>query len=292
MSPRRTGFALLFRSAWVGTAGLGAALLACPWPASAVLGTAALALACDKAPQAPMTAAEFQSNAEQAYNKALQKFFAGDYLAAITVMEDVKREFPGTRVARLAQLRIADSHYHQDAFPEAITSYREFLRDFPSDEEVPYARYRVILCLFESRGESITAPPLEERDLANIRDADRAIVDFQRDYPDYKENERIRYMQLWVRGMLARHDLYVARYYLERQNWDAALSRAEYALATYRDTGLEPEALVLVGETHLRRGNSAEARAAFEAVLERYPKSPFCEPSRKFLAFIDDSSSP
>jgi outer membrane protein assembly factor BamD len=277
MSPRGTGFALL----------LGPALFT-----AAQLSSALLLVGCDKGPHVPMTAAEFQTNAEQAYNKALQKFFSGDYLAAITVMEDVKREFPGTRVARLAQLRIADSHYHQAALPEAIASYREFLRDLPSDEEVPFARYRVILCLFESRGESVTAPPLEERDLANIRDADRAIVDFQRDYPDYKQNERIRYMQLWVRGMLARYELYVARFYLERQNWDAALARAEYALATYRDTGLEPEALVLVGETHLRRGNPAEARAAFDTVLDRYPKSAFCAPSRKFLAFIDSSSSP
>jgi len=247
-------------------------------------------LGCDKGPAAPLSAAEFQANAEQAYEKALRKFFAADYVNAVTAMEEVKREFPGTRIARLAQLRIADSHFHQGSYPEAITSYREFLRDFPSDEEVPYSRYRVILCLFESRGESMIAPPLEERDLANIRDADRAIADFQRDYPNYKENERVDYMKLWVRGMLARYELYVARFYLGRRNLDAALARTEYALANYRDTGLEPEALVLLGETHMRKGNALEARSAFEAVLTHYPNSAFSESSRRFLAFLDKTS--
>jgi outer membrane protein assembly factor BamD len=248
-------------------------------------------LGCDKGPAAPLSAAQFQANAEQAYDRALKKFFAGDYVNAVTAMEDVKRDYPGTRIARLAQLRIADSHFHQAGYPEAITAYREFLRDFPSDEEVPYARYRIILCLFESRGESFTSPPLEERDLANIRDADRAIADFQRDYPKYKEAERVEYMKMWVRGMLARYELYVARFYLGRRNLDAALARTEYALANYRDTGLEPEALVLLGETHMRKGNELEARSAFEAVILHYPESPFSEPSRRFLAHLDHSSA-
>lgn len=246
--------------------------------------TFGLCLGCEKGAREPMSAAQYQKSAQEAYDHALRKFFAKDWINALALMQDVKRDFPGTRVARMAQLRIADSHFHQSAYPEAITAYREFLRDFPSDGEVPYARYRIILCLFESRGESITAPPLEERDLANIRDADRAILEFQRDYPDYEEKDRVRYMQLWVRGMLARHELYVARFYLKESNWVAALSRTEYTLATYSDTGLEPEVLVLLGETRLKKGDLGLARAAFERVLNEYPDSPFAEPARRFLA--------
>lgn len=253
-----------------------------PWPVAFLL--LGLGLGCEKSAREPLSAAQYQKSAQEAYDHALRKFFAKDWVNALALMQDLKRDFPGTRVARLAQLRIADSHFHQSSYPEAITAYREFLRDFPSDNDVPYARYRIILCLFESRGESFTAPPLEERDLANIRDADRAIIEFQRDYPEYEERDRVRYMQLWVRGMLARHELYVARFYLKQSNWDAALSRTEYTLATYADTGLEPEVLVLLGETRLRKGDLELARAAFERVLNEYPDSAFAEPSRRFLA--------
>lgn len=249
-------------------------------------------LGCEKTVREPMSAAQYQKSAQEAYDHALRKFFAKDWINALALMQDVKREYPGTRVARLAQLRIADTHFHQSAYPEAITAYREFLRDFPSDGEIPYARYRIILCLFESRGESIMAPPLEERDLANIRDADRAIYEFIRDYPEYEEKERVRYMQLWVRGMLARHELYVARFYLKESKWDAALARTEYALLNYRDTGLEPEALVLLGETRLRKGDTDLARAAFQRVIDEYPSSAFAEPSRRFLMHMGESGRP
>lgn len=239
---------------------------------------------CTKAPQAAQSAEEFQANAQAAYEHALKAFLDRDWVGNATRMEAVKREYAGTRYARLAQLRIADGHFHQKDYPEAITAYREFLRDFPSDEEVPYARYKVIDCQFQSRGESVMAPPLEERDLVNVRDASASIDAFLRDYPAYPERERLLYMRQWVRGMLARYELYVARYYLHENHYDAALARTEYALVTYKDTGLEAEALVLLGETQMKKGVRVEARAAFELVLERYPSSPFAEPARRFLS--------
>jgi outer membrane protein assembly factor BamD len=243
------------------------------------------ALGCAKQPQAAMSAEEFQASAAAEYDHALEAFLARDWVGSATRMETVKREYAGTRYARLAQLRIADGHFHQKDFPEAITAYREFLRDFPSDEEVPYARYKVIDCQFASRGESVMSPPLEERDLVNVREASMGIDAFLRDYPAYPERERLLYMRKWVRGMLARYELYVARYYLRENHYDAALSRTEYALVTYKDTGLEPEALVLLGETQMKKGDLGEAQAAFQLVLERYPSSPFAEPARRFLAF-------
>jgi outer membrane protein assembly factor BamD len=246
------------------------------------------ACSCTLAPTVPLTAAQFQANAEGAYEQALQAFFQKDWTNAITLMEDVRKQYAGTKFARLAQLRIADAHYHQAEYTEAVTIYRAFVRDYPSDPELRYARYREILCLFDSRGESLFSAPLEERDLVNIQDANRAIAEFQRDFPDY-EPARMTYMYQWVRGMLARHELYVARYYLDRANFAAALSRAQYAVSNYQDTGLEPEALVLLGETHMREGHRPEAQAAFDLVLVRYPKSPFAEPARRFLAELGRS---
>lgn len=239
--------------------------------------------ACASTEQQVLSAAEYQEHAQAAYERALEEFYARDWVSVPLLMEEVKRQYPGTRWARLAQLRIADAQYHQGSYAESITSYREFLRDFPNDEDVPYARYRVVLCLFASRGESAISPPLEERDLSSVRDADYAITSFLKDYPNYPERENLLYMHSWVRGMLARYELYVARYYLKRDYLDAALARTEYALHAYRSTGLEPEALVLLGETQLLRGEPLAAREAFELVLTQFPDSPFVTPARRFL---------
>jgi outer membrane protein assembly factor BamD len=95
-------------------------------------------------------------------------------------------------------------------------------------------------------------------------------------------------MLSWVRGMLARYELYVARYYLNRDNFDAAVARAQYALTTYEDTGLEPEALVLLGETYMKQGEKEKARGTFESLLQRYPSSAFTVPAKRFLAQLDE----
>lgn len=252
---------------------------------------ASAGMGCSKNRKEALSAVEYQRRAEAAYNKALEAFHDRDWVGVPLLMGEVKREYAGTRWARLAQLRIADAEYHQGSYPEAVTSYREFLREFPNDSEVPYARYKVAVCQFESRGSTIMAPPLEERDLVNVRDADRSISDFLEDYPNYKKREHLLYMQKWVRGMLARHELYVARYYLDRNKLDAAIMRAEYALANYKQTGLEPEALVLLGETHMKRGEPEEAAGAFQIVLDRYPDSSFTVPARKFLAYLKNHES-
>lgn len=256
------------------------------------LGCAALGgLGCASGPERAVSAAEFQANAQSAYEEALRSFYDQDWVNVPPLMEEVKKEYAGTRWARLAQLRIADAKYHQGSYAEAVTAYREFLRDFPNDPEVQYARYRVVLCQFAARGESILAPPLEERDLVNVRDAEETITAFLRDYPDYKERDRLLYMQSWTRGMLARHELYVARFYLRQDNFEAALARTEYALARIGATGLEPEALVLLGEIHLQGGHRSEALAAFEIVLRRFPDSPFAAVAKKFVEFMMGSDA-
>lgn len=243
---------------------------------------------CASEPARPQTAAEFTEHARAAYEQALESFYERDWVTVIPLMEEVKRVYAGSPYARKAQLRIADAHFRQENLPEAITAYRDFVRDFPTDPEVPYARYRVILCQFNSSGASAFLPPLEERDLANVRDLHEGLQGFLRDYPNYPERAELDYMLDWARGMLVRYELYVARYYLGRDQFDAAAARAEYALANFDDSGLEPEALVLLAEIHMRRGDEPRARRALDVVLERYPNSPFSVPARRFLARLGE----
>lgn len=244
--------------------------------------------ACTKETPPPQTAAEYTEHARAAYEQALEAFYDRDWVTVIPLMEEIKRQYAGSRYARLAQLRIADAHFRQESLPEAITAYRDFIRDYPNDPDVPYARFRIILCQFQSSGASVFLPPLEERDLANVRELHEGLRSFIRDYPNYPERAELDYMLSWAKGMLVRYELYVARYYLNRDRFEAAAARAEYALTHFDDTGLEPEALVLLAEIHLKRGDEERARRALDAVLEQYPNSPFSVPARRFLARLGE----
>jgi outer membrane protein assembly factor BamD len=90
-----------------------------------------------------------------------------------------------------------------------------------------------------------------------------------------------------VTGRLVRHELYVARFYLKKDRFKAAVSRIDYALRNYPNSGLDPEALVLKGETLLKMKKPAEARVVFQAVIREWG-GPFAETARRFLEEIGE----
>jgi outer membrane protein assembly factor BamD len=230
----------------------------------------------------------YSENAKRAYDEALEEYFDGDWEAATELFQEVRRKYGYSRWARLAELRIADAAYRQEKFAEAISGYRSFVHDYPNDAEVPYARYKITKAQFAQAGESILLPPLEERDLAVVVDAHQSLRSFLADHPSYRHAGELRYMLAVVTGVLARHELYVARFYLAEDNFDAAVARCQYALREYEDSGLEPEAMVLLGETYLKMKQTRKARAVFRHVLARWPDSAFVVPARTFLEQMGD----
>jgi outer membrane protein assembly factor BamD len=87
-----------------------------------------------------------------------------------------------------------------------------------------------------------------------------------------------------VVGLLARHELYVARYYLAEDRFEAAAARVGYAIDKFPDSGLEPEALLLFAEIRLKQKQEDAARDLLERLLAEYGESPFSVPARKYLA--------
>ena len=129
-------------------------------------------------------------------------------------------------------------------------------------------------------------PPLEERDLAAVRGAYTSLQSFLSDYPDYHRRVELDYMLQVITGVLVRHELYVARFYLKRDQFPPAIERVNYALEHYSGSGLEAEAVTLMGETYLKMRDKPKAIAAFQRVLSEYPESPFAVPASEFLRFL------
>ncbi len=229
----------------------------------------------------------YSENAKRAYDEALVAYFDRDWELANQLFGEVKRKYGYSRYARLAELRLADIAYRQEKFAEAVGMYKSFVADYPNDPEVSYARYRIAKAEFTESGASILLPPLEERDLSNVRDAHVALRALIADFPDSEHSVELNYMLEVVTGLLVRHELYVARFYLNRDNFDAAVARCQYALQNYQDSGLEPEALVLLGETYLKMKDTDKARSSFQLVLDKYPASAFIVPAKRFLERIE-----
>ncbi len=235
-----------------------------------------------KPPPAPGTL-EYTENARAAYQKALEAYLNHDWEGATALFEEVKRDYAQSHYARLAELRLADIDFEQEKLPEAIAAYKGFIQAHRHDPGMAYASYRMCKALFLQVGDSLLLPPQEERDQGAALDAWKELRRFKREYPETKWDADVKYMLESVTGRLARHELYVARFYLARDNFGATVARVQYMLGTYENSGLEPEGMVLLGETYLKMKKRDEAKATFERILAMYPASPFTVPARSFL---------
>lgn len=238
-----------------------------------------LALACAgngaaaAGPEEPR-AISYGRDAQELYETALLAMRRNRCVDAEPVFSKIRRDYPYSRFAALAELRIADCKAKAQSWAEAIAAYRNFVRFRPSHAQVPYARFRIAASHYEQiPGEWLLSPPVYERDQRETQEALRQLRRFLLDYPRDERVGEVREMIAGCLRILAEHELYVARFYLSRDAYPATVLRLRTLLTAYEGSGVEPQALLMLGRTYLRMDEGDEARRAFEELVERFPES-------------------
>ena len=253
--------------------------------------SAALLPGCELTPTAASPASlTYTEDAHKAYLEALDAFESRDWEEARALFTEVRKLFSASPYARLAELRGADCDFEQGKYKEAITGYRAFVRGHRGDPNIEYARYRICKALFLDISDSVFLPSAEERDQGTTLDAHRELKAFAKRYPRSRYVVDTDYMLEVVTQRLVRHELYVARYYLRSNDYDAAVARCDHALAMYPGSGLDAEALVLKAETLLKLKKRDEARKVFEDVVRDHG-GPFGGVAQRFLDQMNDANS-
>ena len=225
-----------------------------------------------------------EDDARTAYEKALLDFRRGDCLTAEPTFRDIRREFPYSRFAALAELRIGDCQFKNESYPEAIQTYRQFVRIRPSHKEIPYARFRIAEAFYHQIPSGwFMTPPAHERDQSAARDA---LIQLRRFVVDYPDDQRVpdanKLMDKCMRT-LAAHELYVARFYIKREAYRGAINRLKGLLAAYPGSGVEAEALLLLGQIYIKTENVEAARDALGQVVQRFPDTTEARRARTIL---------
>jgi outer membrane protein assembly factor BamD len=227
----------------------------------------------------------YGQNAQKAYVAALDEFYDDDCFEADPLLRNVRREFPYSRFAALAELRLADCHMREGKWAEAIEAYNQFVRYRPSHAEVPYARFQAALAHFEQiPSEWLLSPPSYERDQHYAQESLRLLRRFMLDFPEDPLMPRARELAEQSLKLLAAHELYVAEFYFDRGHPRSAAGRLNTLLRSYPGSGLEAQALQLLGESYLQIGDPRSARRAFEELLSRYPNDELASDARDALA--------
>lgn len=222
--------------------------------------------------------------AQNLYTEALEDFYSDDCIDAEPIFRQVRRQYPYSRFASLAELRIADCLYMEGKYVEAIQAYEQFVRHRPSHVEVPFARFRVAECHYEQiPSEWFLTPPAYERDQMPAQETLRHSQRFIVDYPKDPHTPKAKRLAKEAAGLLAQHELYVAKFYLDRDEPKAAVARLRTLLRSYPESDLIPEALFILGETYLEMKQARKAYKAFRQLLQQYPNSEYADDAREHI---------
>ncbi len=189
---------------------------------------------------------------EELYRLAQEALEDSDYEEAGELLDQIRDEYPFSRFAAEAELLSADMAFRQEKFEEAAAAYRSFEELHPTHPKAAYALYRRGLSYAE-----VSMP--EDRDQTATRSAVEAFQKllYASAESEHAADAQVRLAEL--RGRLAGHELYVARYYIRKKSYGAALQRLrtlvqEYPEAPQRDEALRL-ALELQAKTEVGRAN-------------------------------------
>jgi outer membrane protein assembly factor BamD len=255
----------------------------------AALGLAVLASAC-AGKQDEDSLLSYTQRAEKHFQAAMDEFDDEDCSDAEPLFQSFIKEFRFyERYAKLAELRLADCQYIQDKFAEAAVSYDQFVKTYPSHPDAHYAAFRKGLCYYRMiPGDWIITPPPHERDQTATRDARSAMATFLQTYPESPWRGWARNILDEVEDALVRHEMYVAEFYLSRDDRRAAAVRLEGVLASFPRSRLVPDAMFMQAVTYLEMGDPYKARLVFESIEKHFPDHHQSLRARDYLRHLDE----
>lgn len=172
---------------------------------------------------------QMNKSAQQLAAEGAAAFMNEDYKDAVKAYSDLKDWYPFSKYAILAELKVADAHFHLEEYDEAIVAYEGFEKMHPKNEAIPYVINQIGLCWFKQID-------TVDRDAAPAKNA---MTQFQRLISQFPEDEMAEDAVAYIETCLdniAGHELYVANFYFKTKEFKAALKRYQYIVEYFPGT--------------------------------------------------------
>ncbi len=188
-------------------------------------------------------------SAQKLYATAKEELNDGNYERAVKLFETLEARYPFGRYAQQAQLDIAYAYYKDNEPISAIAASDRFIKLHPNHPNVDYAYYLKGLANFnDDLGYlgNLVEQNMGERDPMASRDAFLSFKELVTRFPDSKYADDATARMKFLVNTMAEHEVYVAKYYLKRQAWVAAINRAVEVVKTYPNAPAREEALAIM----------------------------------------------
>ncbi|VAX05376.1 Outer membrane beta-barrel assembly protein BamD [hydrothermal vent metagenome] len=185
-------------------------------------------------------------SASKFYTEASRAMKRGNYETAIELYEKLEARFPFGRYATQAQLDIAYVYYNYDEPDAALAAFDRFIKLHPRSPHVDYAYYmKGIVNFNNSLGiiERFLPSDTSQRDAGAAMDSFDDFSELVRRFPTSKYSKDAQKRLIYLRNNLARYEVHVAEYYMDRGAYLAAANRSVYVVENFQRTPSVRDAL-------------------------------------------------
>ena len=217
---------------------------------------------------------------KEIYDTAQERIKSGNYSMAINSLEMLERRFPFGKYAEQAQAELIYAYYENGLFDASVAAAERFISLHPRHPNTDYAYYMKGLAKFSKEKELLSTVPLlgeltYKRDLTRAKASFEELTEFISRFPESNYIGDAKRRMLFLRSLIAKQEIEVAEFYIQRKAYIAAISRADYIIANLpnskevkRALEIKVQAYGLMGKDSLKK-QASEVLKNFIEIAEK-----------------------
>tara|TARA_B100001121_G_C18598412_1_gene578256 strand:+ start:212 stop:1045 length:834 start_codon:yes stop_codon:yes gene_type:complete len=212
----------------------------------------------------------------EVYQEAMKEFERGDVIYAGKKFSEAELLYPQSVWAPRAVLMSAYGYFSRGYYKDAMNDLERFLVKYNYHPQTDYAYYLLALCHYDQIVD-------ERKDMNHILLAKKYFELIIKNYPntDYASDSKFK-LELIIE-IMASKEMYLAKYYVQREKWIPAINRYKKVVNDYDTTIYIEEALHRLVELHYKVGLVNEAERYASLMGYNYQSSEWYEASYKIL---------
>ena len=201
----------------------------------------------------PLEDTNIDSQMIKAYNEGLTALDNKDYMLAVKKFGEAEILYPQSIWAPRSALMTAYSYYVYERYFDTIFELERFLKTYPEHNRQNYAYYLLGLAYYEQIVD-------EKKDLEPIINSKKYFQIIINEYPGSEYAADAEFKLDLIKEILAAKEMYLGRYYIEKEKWIPAINRYKTILENYDDTIYVEEAIHRLVEIHYKVGLINESK--------------------------------
>ena len=215
---------------------------------------------------------------KELYDQAQTRLKNGSFSTAILSLEALESRFPFGRYAEQAQAELIYAYYMNSQFEASQSAAERFINLHPRHSHTGYAFYMKGLAAFTDDSGLFSRyfqSDLAKREVVMAQTSFGELSEFISRYPDSKYVPHAKQRMIYLRNLLAEHEIYVADFYMKRGAYLAAIGRAKYVIENLPNTPQTPFALSILVEAYEILDYEELRKTSLEILNANYPNFDF-----------------